>query len=181
MTLSWNPKVITNKTLHTSFKAHLFLSSSNFLKHIPVQVIDEVNRAITRNHQTTLNTLWHGFKIKSIRAEKHVSDQQFCNHRFRISISLRCFFFGFLPYHWRSWTVYVQQWDWLKGFLLLGTNYDRAWLYDLSLQHPPTLWARSEGSSVSIKDLHCTWGQIHTTTQTIIENIHVCQCSRVHC
>lgn len=55
--------------------------------------------------------------------------------------------------------------DWFKGFLLLGTNYDSAWFYDLSLQHPPTLWARSEGSSVSIVDLHCTWGQIHTTTE----------------
>lgn len=86
------------------------------------------------------------------------------NHR--ISISLRCcLFFCFLPYHWSSWTVYVHQWDWLKGFLLLGTNYDTAWFYDLSLQRPPTLWARSEGSSVSIGDLHCTWGQIHTTTE----------------
>lgn len=26
----------------------------------------------------------------------------------------------------------------------------------LSLQHPPTLWARSEGSNVSIEGLHCT-------------------------
>lgn len=38
----------------------------------------------------------------------------------------------------------------------VGANYDRAWPYVLSLQHPPTLWVRSEGSSVSIAGLHCT-------------------------
>lgn len=46
----------------------------------------------------------------------------------------------------------------------------RAWFYDLSSQRPPTLWARSEGSSVSIEGLHCTWGQIHTTT----EKLNIC-------
>lgn len=77
-----------------------------------------------------------------------------------------------LPYQRSSWTVYVQQWDWLKGFLLLGTNYDRAWLYDLSLRHPPTLWARSEGSSVSIVHLYCTLTLIHTTAQFLKINLH---------
>jgi len=95
-------------------------------------------------------------QLKSIRAGKHVSDQHFVQSQNFNFIALLFFFLVFLPYHWSSWTVYVQQWHWLKGFLLLGTNYDRAWLYDLSLQHPPTLWARSEGSSVSIADLHCT-------------------------
>lgn len=91
-----------------------------------------------------------------------------------------CFFF--LPYHWSSWTVYVQQWDWLKGFLLLGTNYDRAWFYDLSLQHPPTLWARSEGSSVSIGHLHCTWRQIHTTTELLkIKKLKNGKYHQLHC
>lgn len=79
-----------------------------------------------------------------------------------------------LPYQRSSWTVYVQPWDWLKGFLLLGTNYDRAWLYDLSLRHPPTLWARSEGSSVSIVHLYCTLTLIHTTAQFLKINLHCC-------
>lgn len=110
-------------------------------------------------------TLWHHFfffsnnKRQSIQTGNTCIWPTLCNHR--IFLKFHCV--AVLPYHWSSWTVYVQQWDWLKGSLLLGTNYDRAWFYDLSLQHPPTLWARSEGSSISIVDLHCTWGQIHTT------------------
>lgn len=53
-----------------------------------------------------------------------------------------------------------------------GQTTTRAWFYDLSLQHPPTLWARSEG--VSIADLHCTWGQIHTTTEKKIKDYKSC-------
>lgn len=107
------------------------------------------------------HTMASCLKSKRSELEKHVSDQH-------VAIT-ECQFHSVavLPYHWSSWTVYVQQWDWLKGFLLLGTNYDRAWFYDLSSQRPPTLWARSEGSNISIEGLYCTWGQIHTTTEKL--------------
>lgn len=55
--------------------------------------------------------------------------------------------------------------DWFKGFLLLGTNYDRAWLYHLSSRHPPTLcekWRQQRFNSTFCTAL---WGQIHTTTE----------------
>lgn len=114
------------------------------------------SRFENNNHQTTLYTLSCLKKTEqSIRAGKTCiwpSTLQITEFKFHLRCCIFC-----LPYQWSSWTVYVQQQDWLKGFLLLGTNYDRAWFYDLSLQHhPPTLWARSEGSSVSIGDLHCT-------------------------
>lgn len=117
---------------------------------------------------------------QSIRAGETWNWPKLCKSQNLNFIALLCLIF-LLPYHWSSWTVYVQQWDWLKGFLLLGTNYDRAWFYDLSLQHhPPTLWARSEGSSVSIGDLHCTLrADSHHDRESIIE-INVCLTLRIY-
>lgn len=101
------------------------------------------------------NTPWHVSKHFMNPRSKQTSDHHF------VFFAIRSFKFidWFLPYDWSSWTAYIhsRDWDWLKGFLLLcGANYDRAWPYVLSLQHPPTLWVRSEGSSVSIAGLHCT-------------------------
>lgn len=77
-----------------------------------------------------------------------------CNHR--IQISLHCCFFRVFCFCF--FTLSLELLNGLRSAVGLtqrippfgDSNYDRAWFYDLSLQHPPTLWARSEGSSVSI-------------------------------
>lgn len=75
-------------------------------------------------------------KKQAVPAEKHVTDQHFAI----TEIEFHCV--AVLPYYWSSWTVYVQQWDWLKGFLLLGTNYDRAWF----------LWPKLAASSNTVSE-----------------------------
>lgn len=76
--------------------------------------------------------------VTQSRREKHVSDHNFAITDFKFECVAA------LPYDWSSWTVYVQQWDWLRLCGEGETNYDTAWFYDLSLQHPPTLWARRQ-------------------------------------
>jgi len=61
-----NPKFTANKKQCMSFKVHQFLSSSNFLKHIPIYLkVTEGIQSGSSNNQTTLNTLWHGYKENS--------------------------------------------------------------------------------------------------------------------
>lgn len=117
-----------------------------------------------RNHQTPL---WHNLRNNSWSEQKNMYLTNTLQSQNLNFIALLFFYLitGALE---RST---FSSGDWLKGFLLLGTNYDSAWLYDLRLQRPPTLWARSEGSSVSIVDLHCTWGQIHTTTEILKNHV----------
>lgn len=61
-----------------------------------------------------------------------------------------------LPYHWSSWTVYVQQ----------IPNYDTAWFYDLkpaaSSNTVSEKWRQQRFNS----RLALHWGQIHTTTES---------------
>lgn len=69
---------------------------------------------------------------KSIPAGKHVSDQHFFFAKFHcVALFFFCFFYLITGALERST---FSSGHWLKGFLLLGgTNYDRAWLYDLKL------------------------------------------------
>lgn len=158
-----------------SLKVHQLLSSSNFLKHIPVVLKSYWWRHSKRFFKkyiktTTKNTRWHhgNNKQQQSELERHVSDQHFAITEFEFHcVAVFYFIFYLITGALERSTFSSGDWDSKEGFLLLGTNYDTAWFYELSLQHPPTLWARSEGSSVSIGDLHCTLkkGQIHTTTE----------------
>lgn len=89
------------------------------------------------------------FKRKqSIWAGKHESDQHFAITEFQFHCVTGFFFF----------TLSQELLNGLRSAVGLTQRIPpfgdklrhRAWFYDLSLQHPPTLWARSEGSSVSI-------------------------------
>lgn len=117
----------------------------------------QANQEKLDNHQSTLKytMAW----LKTVNPSwKHVSDQHFAITEF----AFHCIAFYLITgaLEWSTFSSGLTQ-----RIPPFGTNYHRAWFYDLSLQHPPTLWARSEGSSVSIVDLHCTLGKIHTTTE----------------
>lgn len=86
-----------------------------------------------------------------------------CNHSIWIFHFIACLFVYLITGALERSTF--SSGDWFKGFLLLGTNYDRAWLYHLSSRHPPTLcekWRQQRFNSTFCTAL---WGQIHTTTE----------------
>lgn len=146
--LSHNPKLTANKS-----------ASNNLSMLVPVLV--QLSKAHFHwlksywGHKTPIQTAkytmasWLKSTVLIKKTTQHVSDQHFAITEFKfhciaVFLGFVCFFllFFFLPYHWSSWTVYVQQWDWLKGFLLLGTNYDRVLI----------LWPKLAASSNTVSE-----------------------------
>lgn len=143
-------------------KAHSCCTKKLLMKAFKA-IFKKLSRQLLKTHDGIMV-----LKQQQSELERHVSDQHFAITEFKFHcVAVFYFIFYLITGALERSTFSSGDWDSKEGFLLLGTNYDTAWFYELSLQHPPTLWARSEGSSVSIGDLHCTLkkGQIHTTTE----------------
>ena len=126
------------------------------------------NQAV--NQQTALNTLWHELKRERNQSEleKQKSEPTLFAITEFLKISMRCWVYCFflLPYHRSSWTVYVQQWHWLKGFLLFVSRGGEGG--GSKLRHGLTLRPKPAASSNTVSEkwrqqrfnketLHCTF------------------------